>query len=801
MNPSQSKSASDPVAISVRVAELFNEQQQNIIRHTDWLMSWLMIFQWFFAVGLAFWLSPKTWAGINSQIHPHIWAAVILGGIITSLPVYMARAHPGETLTRQTVAVGQMLMSALLIHLSGGRIETHFHIFGSLAILAFYRDWRVLITASIVVYTDHLIRGYYWPQSVYGVLNASIWRSFEHAGWVLFEVTFLIIAIRKSSSEMLLVAERQANLESLKEGIEQTVTERTAELAKTNSALLTENVQRKKAEQKLSIEYSVSRILAESPSWKEAQPQILKGIGDILNWDVGVIWMADHRDAILRFAEIWSQLEVPVESFKEKNKEMTFARGIGLPGKVWASGEPAWIADVTEDVGFTRATLAKKAGLHGGIAFPILVGNGVGGVIEFFSREVRPPEEDFLRTLSNIGGQMGQFFERKFVEEHLFQSQKMETVGKLAGGIAHEFNSIMTAIIGQSELILGDLPSGNPLAENATEIHKAAERAATLTRQLLAYGRKQMLRLEILDLNTVLTGMETMLHHLIGRNIDLRMITSAGFANVKADAGQIEQVIINIVMNAVDAMPNGGKLTLEIVNATLDSAYASRFPELKAGEYIMLAITDTGAGMNEEVRARLFEPFFTTKGVGKGTGLGLATCHGIVKQSGGQIAAYSEPGRGTTFKIYLPQVQQPKKTLPPRINAPELPRGVETILLVEDDPSLREMAGSMLKRLGYSVLSAANGVEALTLAHQQSTGHIDLLFTDVVMPHMSGKELSDRVHSLFPQTKILYTSAYTENAIVHQGALNHDVEFLRKPFTPSALAQKVREILNAKKTN
>jgi two-component system cell cycle sensor histidine kinase/response regulator CckA len=390
---------------------------------------------------------------------------------------------------------------------------------------------------------------------------------------------------------------------------------------------------------------------------------------------------------------------------------------------------------------------------------------------------------------------------RKWFEAQLFQSQKMETVGKLAGGIAHEFNSIMTAIIGQSELLIDDLPPGNPFAKNAAEIRKAAERAAVLTRQLLAYGRKQILQPEILDLKAVIVGMENTLLHLMGRSMEVRYNFAAGVKSVKADAGQIEQVIVNIAMNAADAMPNGGKLTLETANVTLDADYVSRFPELKAGEFVMLAIGDTGAGMSDEVKARVFEPFFTTKGVGKGTGLGLATCHGIVKQSGGHIAVYSELGRGTTFKIYLPQVEQKtelKLPVPPKTSL-ELPRGTETILLVEDDPSLREMAATLLGRWGYTVLAAANGVEAMGLVHQQGTGHIDLLFTDVVMPQMSGNELADRIGALHPQTKILFASAYTESAIVHQGVLNPGVALLQKPFTPSALAHKVREILDPAK--
>jgi PAS domain S-box-containing protein len=386
--------------------------------------------------------------------------------------------------------------------------------------------------------------------------------------------------------------------------------------------------------------------------------------------------------------------------------------------------------------------------------------------------------------------------ERKRLEARLFQSQKMETVGKLAGGIAHEFNSILTAIIGQGELLLGDLPAASPLSGSATEIVKAANRAASLTRQLLAYGRKQILRPESLDLNRVIAGMEGMFHHLMGDAVSTCIVPAPDLRMVKADAGQIEQVIMNMAINAHDAMPNGGLLTLETANVSVDQESIGRYPELKPGEYVMLAITDTGMGMTPEVKAHLFEPFFSTKNVGQGTGLGLSTCHGIIKQSGGQISVYSEPARGATFKIYLPQVELEAKMPVRRLESPDLPRGDETILLVEDDPALREMAATLLRRLGYTVLAAGNGIEALGLKHQRSTGHIDLLFTDVVMPHMSGKELAERIQASYPHTRTLFTSAYTENAIVHQGVLNEGVALLQKPFTPAALAHKVRELLD-----
>ncbi|MGA2279356.1 MAG: two-component regulator propeller domain-containing protein [Verrucomicrobiota bacterium] len=386
--------------------------------------------------------------------------------------------------------------------------------------------------------------------------------------------------------------------------------------------------------------------------------------------------------------------------------------------------------------------------------------------------------------------------EHKQLEAQLFQSQKMETVGKLAGGVAHEFNSILTAIIGQSELLIEDLPSGSPLSQSATEISKAADRAATLTRQLLAYGRKQFLHPKTLDLNQVIADMEGMLRHLMGGDVDVRIISDAGLRAVKADAGQLEQVIINMAINARDAMPRGGKLTLETANVTFNHERADRDPEMKPGDYVMLAIADTGTGMSAEVKARVFEPFFSTKDVGQGTGLGLATCYGIIKQSGGHISVSSEPGRGTTFKIYLPQVQSETRMRPQLREPPGLPRGTETILLVEDDPALCEMAAEFLRRLGYVVLAATSGMSALRLVEQRGKESIDLLFTDAVMPQLSGKELSERVGALHPETRILFTSAYAENAIVHQKVLSPGVAILQKPFTPSALAHKVREVLD-----
>jgi len=386
--------------------------------------------------------------------------------------------------------------------------------------------------------------------------------------------------------------------------------------------------------------------------------------------------------------------------------------------------------------------------------------------------------------------------EHKQFEARMLQSQKMETIGRLAGGVAHEFNSILTAIIGKSEYLADQLSATESLARDARDIRSAAERAATLTRQLLAYGRKQILQPEILDLDKTLLQMRGALQHVLGKNVSIRISSLAQVNTVKIDPGQIEQVIINLAMNAADAMPNGGSFALETANVTLDEEYVHPVPGLKAGDYVMLAVSDTGTGMSNEVKARAFEPFFTTKAVGEGTGLGLSTCYGIVKQSNGHINLYSEKARGTTFRIYLPQFDGQPETLRVINRSRDLPGGTETILVAEDDPDFLEMTASLLRRLGYTVHTAFNGVEALNLKSQRDIGRIDLLLTDLIMPHMSGKELADRVRAIYPGTRILFTSAYTENAAIQQGILDGGIKLLQKPFTPSALARKVRETLD-----
>jgi PAS domain S-box-containing protein len=383
----------------------------------------------------------------------------------------------------------------------------------------------------------------------------------------------------------------------------------------------------------------------------------------------------------------------------------------------------------------------------------------------------------------------------KQTEEQLRQSQKLEAIGRLAGGIAHDFNNLLTVIKGYSQLSLIELKEDVPLRGNIEEIKRASEKAADLTRQLLAFSRRQILEMRVLDLNTVLRDLDKMLRRVIGEDIELITLLADDLGRVKTDPGWVEQTIMNLAVNARDAMPSVGKLTIETANVELDETYARNHIAVTPGRYVMLSMSDTGIGMTPEVRQQVFEPFFTTKEKGKGTGLGLSTVYGIVKQSEGNIWVYSEPGKGATFKIYLPRVDEPLEAIKERVVKEELPRGSETILLVEDEEMVRKLAVQILKRQGYTVLEGSHGNEAFNICNKHD-GPIHLLVTDVVMPKMSGLELAERIASIQPEIKVLYMSGYTDNAITHHGVLEKGMNYIQKPFTVDGLARKVREVLD-----
>jgi len=388
---------------------------------------------------------------------------------------------------------------------------------------------------------------------------------------------------------------------------------------------------------------------------------------------------------------------------------------------------------------------------------------------------------------------------RRQIEAQLRQTQKMEAIGTLAGGVAHDFNNILTTIIGYADLMLMDIDTDKPLTEEIEEIKIAGERAAALTRQLLAFSRKQIVEPKIMDLNKLLTGIEKMLVRLIGEDIEILMIQEPALWKVEIDPGQMEQVIMNLAVNAKDAMPSGGKLTIETVNMDLNDNYFDEhgIVEKQPGSYVVLTVSDTGIGMDKGVQEHIFDPFYTTKEKGKGTGLGLSTIYGIVKQNNGFIWVYSEPGQGSTFKIYLPKVKRDVKEEEKGQTTVENLSGSETVLIVEDDTSIRKLAQKSLQPHGYRVLVAENGEDALKISKEHE-GTIDLIITDVVMPKMGGKETADRLQALHPQMKVIYMSGYTDNAIVRHGVLASGLNFLEKPFSPRALARKVREVLDKK---
>ncbi len=739
---------------SSRALELFAEMQAAVIKHTDSIFSRLMICQWVAAVAAAVWISPQTWSGTQSKIHVHVLAAVFLGGLITAVPVFMALRHPGRVLTRHTVAVGQMLMSGLLIHLTGGRIETHFHVFGSLAILAFYRDWRVLISASAVVYADHLLRGIFWPESVYGVLYAPIWRSLEHAGWVIFEVTFLIVSIRKSLRETLNVAVRQAKLEGINETIERNVTDRTADLTR---------------------EITERRLVEDNLKQSEAQLAKAQHIAQLGSWD----W------DIVQNKVTWSDETRRLYGFSEQDHGADMSRAVERVhpedrAKVKLALEEAlrtggpYVCD-------HRALLPD-----GTIRFL----HGLGEVV----MDDKGKAVKIIGTTQDITEAERAEAALRRSEEQLRQSQKMEAVGRLAGGVAHDFNNLLTVINCYSAMSLRQMEKNHPLRKYSEEIQAAAERAASLTGQLLAFSRKQVLQPRIINLNETVSGMEKMLRRLIGEDVELCTLFDPELGHVKADPGQFEQVILNLAVNARDAMPRGGKLTIQTANVSLDQKTRFRNRDLDVGEYIMVAITDTGVGMTEETKSHLFEPFFTTKGIGRGTGLGLATCYGIVCQSDGDIRVYSEMDCGTTFKIYLPMVDAPATARETENDSDTLPEGNESILIVEDEAAVRRLAASVLRTSGYRVQEARDAIEAFALI--QANQPFDLVITDVIMPKMSGKELYDKIKATTPRIKVLFMSGYTDDALAHHGVLGPELSFLEKPFSPSGLARKVREVID-----
>ncbi|MDB5220149.1 MAG: two-component hybrid sensor and regulator [Myxococcaceae bacterium] len=458
--------------------------------------------------------------------------------------------------------------------------------------------------------------------------------------------------------------------------------------------------------------------------------------------------------------------------------------------------------DVKGDSDVSIATWAEREGMVAFAGHPMLVSGELVGVISIFARHMlSEPAFNGLEAIANeiaigVHRSLGDDI-RAGLEGQLRQAQKMEAVGRLAGGVAHDFNNVLSVILSYADLMLDTLGRDDPMRDDVDEIRKAGNRAADLTRQLLMFSRQQMLEPKVLDLNDVLSRMDKMLQRILGEDVELVFVAGLGLGRLRADPSSVEQVVMNLVVNARDAMPTGGKLTIETANVDLDEEFVRHHVDAKAGPYVMLAVSDTGIGMDAATRSRIFEPFFTTKPVDKGTGLGLSTVFGIAQQSGGCVYVYSEPGRGTSFKIYLPRVDREIDVDKARVAvAVPVRRGTETILLVDDDEQVRLVARGILRKNGYHVIDAKHAGEAL-LVCEQHVGTIHLLLTDVVMPQMSGPELAKRLAGSRPGMRVMCMSGYTDDSIVRHGILETEIAYLQKPITPESLTRKVREVLDA----
>lgn len=607
--------------------------------------------------------------------------------------------------------------------------------------------------------------------------------------------------------EILMRQGAEEDLRQAQVGLERRVTERTAELARANASLKDEIAERERAEieiQRRNRELTLlNRVIAASVNEVEADNILAVACRELAQ-------AFEIPRAVAALLNETKTEAIIVAEYLANDRPSVLGQTIPLTDDSSAQHVlTRQIPFIVDDVqnGPQAPSLSDSLRQHGIISVlivPLIFEETVLGILGLGSIESRYFLDEEVNLAQSVASQVSGVLarlrldlERRRWEAQYYQAQKMEALGRLTGGVAHDFNNILTVILGNSSMLLQSLNQGHPFRQEIEQIRQSAERAATLIRQLLAFSRQQILQPSILNINDIIVNLEKMLRRVIGEDIDLVTILEPQLGQVTADAGQIEQVIMNLVVNARDAMPEGGRLIIETANIYLDEMYSRQSVGVVAGPYVVLAVSDTGVGVDAETHARIFDPFFTTKPQGKGTGLGLATAHGIINQSGGHIWVYSEPGKGATFKIYLPRVESTAGLVRPKQVSVKPGRGWETIVLVEDEEMVRELTQQILVGEGYTVLKAKDSKEA----HQRCIEHngpIHLLLTDVIIPGgQSGVQLAHELTALYPKIKVLYMSGYTHNTIVHHGVLDPDVAFLPKPFTLNGLTSKVREVLDA----
>ena len=597
--------------INPRTESLITGILNEIHVRTDRMFAGLMVAQWFFGIGCAVFLSPYAWNGSVSSIHPHIWVALVLGGLLTFASMTFAFMNSGKPITRHVMAVSQMLMSSLLIHLTGGRIETHFHVFGSLAFLAFYYDWKVLITGAAVVAIDHALRGTYWPQSAFGVAAISHWRWLEHAAWVAFENAFLIASCLRSQKGVREVCERQVAIESLHQKLEQTVQERTQEL------------------------------------------------------------------------------------------------------------------DVTQ--------------------------------------------------------------------KQLMESQKLEAIGQLASGVAHDFNNMLGGILAYSSMLKEDYAHDPVLVNGLQTIETSAERGAEMTKKLLAFARKGNYEFTRVDLKQAVQEAVSLLEPSMMGKIQVKVDCPENLWPTQGDSTQIFQVVMNLAVNAKDAMANGGSLKISACNLEADADYVQVHKSVPMGDYVRLSVEDSGTGISREIQEKIFEPFFTTKQPGSGTGLGLSMVYGIMKNHKGAVSLYSEEGHGTVFHLYFPRSTMSDKHQSRRYRDERLHKrflAEQKILLVDDEESMRNVGRDILSRYGAQVTMCENGADAVALI-EDPTQQFDIIILDVIMPKMNGIDAFHRLRENLPYARYIFSSGYAESAEITNLRNEYAVQFIQKPFKGEQLAREV----------